>query len=355
MRDYQTLVRTMKRVYEETTGISIEDASDIGIRFQVLAGELEKLYQEMEELEQQLFPQTSTGKYLDLHAEQRGLVRNKGAYAKGYLEFRREQPAQTDIEIPTHRLVSTNTEPPREYLTLEKTVIKKGETAASAKARAIAIGAIGNCVKDNINLMVSIVPGVTQVRNVTPFTGGREDEGDDSLRKRILENYQYISNGTNAAFYHNIAAAEPEVHAVSVLPRRRGRGTVDVVFQGVETDKEEALTRTLYSKLQREKEVNVDVSVFPADKRSVPISVRIAVSEEYDFSKVREHCLKKLEAFFQTLGIGKPLLLTHLGSVLLQVEGVDNYSILSPVADVVPLATQVVTPSSVVIERQAGL
>ena len=75
MEKFEGILRRMEETYERESGCKIEDVSDVGLRMRALAGELYRLEASMEWLERQAFPQTATGKELDLYGAQRGVMR----------------------------------------------------------------------------------------------------------------------------------------------------------------------------------------------------------------------------------------------------------------------------------------
>ena len=97
---YESFLEQMKQGYQQRTGIPVDSASDVGIRFAVLAEQLALLQQELETAQQQAFAQTATGQALEMHAAQRGLSRKQAVCASGTAVFSREEAAQADIPIP---------------------------------------------------------------------------------------------------------------------------------------------------------------------------------------------------------------------------------------------------------------
>ena len=70
--------------------------------------------------------------------------------------------------------------------------------------------------------------GVKSVTNPEVFSGGTEEEGDEALRERVLETFQRLPNGANAAWYEKTAMDHEGVAAAKAIGRARGIGTVDV-------------------------------------------------------------------------------------------------------------------------------
>ena len=78
METYEAILERMRAEYEKKSGSPPEDASDLGLRLQILAGELYRLQGKLDWLKRQAFPHTARGVQLDLHGAQRG-VKRRGA------------------------------------------------------------------------------------------------------------------------------------------------------------------------------------------------------------------------------------------------------------------------------------
>lgn len=100
MTDYANFLEQMQQSYEQLAGMRADDASDVGIRFKILAEQLSKIKEELEFAKQQSFPQTATGENLEMHALERGIFRKQATRAKGTVRFSRESTASEDILIP---------------------------------------------------------------------------------------------------------------------------------------------------------------------------------------------------------------------------------------------------------------
>lgn len=64
-----------------------DDASDVGIRFKILAEQLSKIKEELEFAKQQSFPQTATGENLETHALERGVFASRQPMQKEWFDF----------------------------------------------------------------------------------------------------------------------------------------------------------------------------------------------------------------------------------------------------------------------------
>ena len=100
---YESILSRMQDQFQELAGFPADDASDIGIRLKVLAGELFSACTNLDWLKRQVFPQTAQGIQLDYHAQQRGIQRKSAVRSQGTLEFSREAALLYDVTIPEAR------------------------------------------------------------------------------------------------------------------------------------------------------------------------------------------------------------------------------------------------------------
>lgn len=180
MQTYDEILALMSSRYKELAGFEPDSATDIGIRLRVLARMIRQLLEEQEELRGQVFPQTSSGRYLELHAETRGIERKGALPAQGVLRFRRETPAQNDIPIARGILCATRPDPQVRYETIETALLPAGSLEVTVPARAVDPGAPGNVAPGSVCLMVTPAPGISAVTNPEAFSGGVDEEGDDA-------------------------------------------------------------------------------------------------------------------------------------------------------------------------------
>ena len=349
MNSYEEILSGMVEKYRELTGFHPDDASDVGIRMKVLAYQVYSLEHSLEQLEKQLFPQTAQREYLDRHAAQRGISRKKGSPAQGEVTFTRNGLSQGEALIPAGTLVSTAGENPVVYQTLKDAVLPVGEAQVLTEIQAVEPGQAGNAAPQAIKLLVTPVSGIGQVSNQKLVGGGQDGETDQELRRRLLESYRNISNGSNGAYYLQEALAYPGVGFAGVIPRSRGRGTVDVVVYGRESQPEESLLEELRRQLEAKREVNVDIQVLAAKERPVDVKVEIACRMGYSFDQAAALCREKLQGFLDALTVGQPLYQSQLTSLLMNTEGVTNCKAVVDGGDVYPLATQIIRGGEVSI------
>ena len=234
METYDEIYGRMKNAYEHETGDSFNEVSDIAIRLKVLAGEIFKLQTNLEWWKRQMFAVSASGECLDKLASQRGIERKKAMKSTGEITFNISQPCSHDIVIPKGCVVATADTVPVRFVTTEDEEISAGNTLVSVYAEAEQAGSNGNIGLGCAVVPVSVPTEIETVTNREKFTGGCDAETDYELRKRIRDTYINTSNGTNAAYYEQLALTVDGVAKASAVGKVRGVGTVNVYVTGAD-------------------------------------------------------------------------------------------------------------------------
>lgn len=64
--NYELILSKMKEKFVSLSGINPDDASDIGIRLKLMAGEFLAIYKKIEFVKNQIFPQTASDEFLEI-------------------------------------------------------------------------------------------------------------------------------------------------------------------------------------------------------------------------------------------------------------------------------------------------
>ena len=325
MDNYETILARMKSKYEELTGYAVPELSDIDIRMKVLAGEIYNNEINLDFVKRQISPLTATGEYLDLHASDRGIERLAPVKARGLVKFISNTVAENNITIPAGTVVSTGGSDGSRYSTTAEVTLRIGRTEISAPCEAIEGGTAGNAAPNTVNVLVTNIVGIDRVNNLYAINGGCDGETDDHLRKRILEAYKYISNGTNAAYYRNLALSVEGVTSANVVPRARGEGTVDVYIASQREASSETLVNKVRELIGRERELNVDIQVFTASPVSFTVGVEVILKPGYSLETATQNIRNSINSFLDCLDIGESVYENHIGSAVISSEGVFDY------------------------------
>ena len=331
MKSIEEIYQDLKDAFSERAGTWPGDDCDLSVRLWAAAAQLQALGIQADWVLDQSFPQTAAGVYLDRHAAMRGLTRIPAAKSVGTLRFFVEAAAPADLRIPsgTACMAADGTR----FQTTEAAVLKTGETFVDAPAEALEGGTSGNVAAGTVTILTACPVAVTGCTNPAAFAGGCDQEGDEALRSRVLESYRRMPNGANAVWYENTAMAHAGVAAARAVGRARGIGTVDVYVAAESGAPGEALLEELRAEMAQKREIAVDVQVKAPVEQAVDVTVELAADGNHSFAEVRKVAEQAVISFFSGRLLACPVRLAELGSRLYALEGVENYHILSPAAD----------------------
>ena len=332
MKTIEEIYQSLLTAYAQRTGTVLAEDCDLAVRFYAAAAQLQALDIQAWWVLDQCFPQTAQGAYLDGHALMRGISRRAAAKAVGTLRFSINSPATVELTIAAGTACMTAGEV--RFQTTADAVLEAGELSVDVPAEAVDSGEEGNVPAGSVVVLTACPVGITGCTNPAAFSGGSDSENDESLRSRVLESYLRLPNGANAAWYEQSAMSHEGVAAAQAVGRARGVGTVDVYIATEAGLPDADLLEKVRSDLQEKREIAVDVEVLSPEAESVDVTVEIAVAENSSFEAVKPLAEQAVTGLFTGQLLGKPVLLAELGRRIYAVEGVGNYHISSPAADV---------------------
>ena len=157
--------------------ISTREGSYTNTLISEVSYRLWKLYEQFPGLLYMVFPDETSGQYIDMHAEQIGMVRDSGRKATVTIRISGTDgvrlPAGTALYAPASGL---------RFITLEDAVIADG--TAAAQAQAAEVGAQYNLPAGSIISMYVNLPGVHSVTNDAAAVGGTDAESDKDFYAR---------------------------------------------------------------------------------------------------------------------------------------------------------------------------
>ena len=326
------LYNELMAAFAEATGMEAAGSGDLAARMYAVAAQLWGLYVQCDWVNRQCFPQTAQGEYLDLHAQLRGVERREATAGAGVLRFTGDAAGAADREIAAGTVCMTAGL--TRFETIEAGTLEAGETSVDIRARALEAGSAGNVAAGTILQMAVAPVGVSRCTNPAAFTGGTDREDDETLRARVLETYRRLPNGANAAFYQQGALSFDEVAAAAVIPRPRGVGSVDVVVSTAAGAPSAELLEELEDYFEARREIAVDVQVRAPEMETVDVTVQVAAEEGQDAQAVQDAVEAALRGWFDGRRLGQSVLRAALGELVFHVEGVANYALTAPAADV---------------------
>lgn len=351
MKTVEEIYEEMLSVFRRETGAEASAASDLSVRLYAVAAQVYGLYAQAEWLARQCFPQTAQGEFLERHAALRGLERREAVQAEGLIRFTVDQPAAADLTIPAGTVCATAGAV--RFETGEAAVLPAGETGVTVAAKAVEPGVAGNVPAGSILLMAVPPVGVSRCVNPAAFSGGADAEGEESLRRRVMETYKRMPNGANTAFYEQGALSFDQVAACTVLPRARGRGTVDVVVATQAGLPSAELLEELEGYFQSRREIAVDVEVKAPTAKGVAVKVKVTPEEGADGQKVKAGVETALRAFFSGERLSQDVLVAQLNQLMFSQPGVANCTVTAPASDVAVARGELPQLESLTVEVSA--
>ena len=328
MKTVEELYSDMLTDFTARTGMEIAGGGDLSARLYAAAAQIYGLYVQADWVNRQCFPQTAQGEYLDHHAQLRALERKAASCSQGTVRFYGDAAGTMDREIPAGTVCMT----PGlvRFFTTRDGVLEAGKSGVDVPVQAVEPGTAGNVIAGSVRILSAAPVGITGCTNPEAMSGGADAEGDEQLRKRILDSFLRLPNGANSAFYVQGALSFDEVAAAVALPRNRGVGTVDVVVATQQGVPDRELLDRLNEYFRERREIAVDVQVCAPQTVKVNIAVGI---KSADMTQAKERVEQALQEWFTGQRLGEDVLRAKLGSIIFAVDGVENYTLSQPAAD----------------------
>lgn len=308
----------MMDVLREKSGHAMGEHSEPAMRLRVLASELEALGAEAMWIWRQSFPQTADGERLDEFAELRGMKRTEGVAASGSVRFFTDGGANVAVPAGT-AVMSTDLS---RFETTEEITIPEGSEYGDAPAVAALPGAEGNVSAGEICVIAEPPVGVIACRNIDAFTGGRAGEGDESLRKRLIEDYRMTSGTANAAYYQRLAMSVEGVVKATVFPRAYGPGTLALYLAGKDGAVSSAVRQKVLDLLNAEREICVTPYILTINYRYYTPSFTVQIKEGTDREAITAAALEKLSPLFGGHTLGEAINFSDIILAINSVEGI---------------------------------
>lgn len=350
MKTAEEIYQEMLSCFGERTGLEPREGCDLSARLYALAAQVYSLYVQADWVVRQAFPQTAEGEYLDRHAQLRGLERKPAVAAEGTVRFTAWEALDSDRDIPEGTVCMTAGL--IRFETTQAAVLAAGMLTADVPVRALTPGEAGNVSAGAIVSMAVAPVGISACTNQSPCAGGADGETDEALRERVLESFKRLPNGANSAFYQQGALSFDQVAAAAVIPRPRGVGSVDVVPATMAGLPGEELLAELEDYFEQRREIAVDVQVRAPETVTVNIAVEVEPEKGRDKAQVLAGVEETIQSWFTGRLLGQRILLARLGSLIYGCDGVANYAITAPAADVAVEEDQLPVLGTLTVEEK---
>lgn len=317
LEEYKDILERMRAAYIQKSGNKPEDVSDIGLRLQVMAGEIYRLEARMDWLWRQAFPQTADGEQLDLHGGETGVKRGGREKARGTLAFSRYVPVTFDLVIPKGTVCASYGGEAVEYETTEEAVLAAGEVTVTAPAVAVTGGSAGNAAAGYINTMVSEVNGINYVTNPQAFSGGTDPESDEDYRKRILAAVGRLEGFGSAGYYEGMALEQAGVHSAQAGLTDTG---IKLYVRGNGAAVPAETIAALQERIDGVCPLGVAVTVQAATTKKVAVGASLKMREGASYSTASPRLITAVKAWLNKRSVGEAVYLGDIQRLIMDTE-----------------------------------
>lgn len=311
----------------------------------VNAGGLHGLYGELDYLARQLFPDTAEEAYLDRWASIWKVLREQPTAAGGAVAF----TGTAGLIVPAGTVLTRSDGVA--FTVAADAALAGSPATVTGTVTATATGSAGNTDAGSILTMQSPIAGIASSATVGAdgLGGGADVETDDGLRARLLDRIQQPPQGGASNDYVTWATGVAGVTRAWTLPKWLGAGTVGVTFVmdgradiiplGADVAAVQAAIEAPFNR-----PVTADVTVFAPT--AVPLNPQIHLNP--DSTAARTAVTAELAALVarESTGAGGTLYLSQIREAIGAAAGVTDYTLISPTADVVTPAGQIVVPGT---------
>lgn len=328
------ITNRMRKAYFDEVKTGVVPYSDTDNRIKAVATELFSAYSYGDYIFRQAFAQTATGKYLEYHAQLRGIFRKKATASSGVLTFFMAEPAKVQAVIPKGTVCSVAESPFIQFETTEDAVIAVGKTSVDVPSLAIETGDRFNVAENKINTIVNPPKYVGGVINNAEFTGGTDDETDESLRGRVLEIYKYEFDGLNEASFRKLILECDDILDASVIFED---GFFNVFLKTPSDRVEIATMQHVIDKIGFIILFNFKFSIGGAKPKEYDVEINIKANSGADSDKIKEQAESRVRDYCGNGKIGAPLRAYDLAKALADLPdaGDVNISLTPSVQDTV--------------------
>lgn len=304
--------------------------SDNFIRSAAVSAAIEGLYQYQAWLYRQIFPDTADEAELLHHAGNRNIRQRGAVAASGLIQVTGTPGKLINIgsafkHVATGALFNT---------TQAATINASGNAQIPVVAQVPGVamnGLTGAAIITSPPLGIDAMATI-----ISPFTGGGDIESPASVLVRLLDLMRNPPAGGAEYDYKRWALEVDGVATATVLPKRRGANTVDVVITGPTGAPSDQVIEKCAAHIDKVRPVTAEVFVFAPLLRVVDATARIELASGYTLAEVQEAAQaaynEELGALEPNMGFRRNRISTILGNL----AGVADYELLTPAANIGP-------------------
>ncbi|WP_434777700.1 baseplate J/gp47 family protein [Neisseria sp. Ec49-e6-T10] len=317
----------LRDLQNEQENADIAEDSDNYVRASATASAVEGNYQYADWVLKQGFASTADKENLELHAADYGLYLKPATFASGEAKF----TGAVGAIVPIGTLLQKDS---LFYVTSEQVIID-GTGQIIVHVVCQTAGIIGNQEENTLVQLVSAPEGIDNNTILLSMYGGTDIEKHESLLNRLLDRKRRPPAGGNEHDYYVWALSVPGVTQAFVYPLRRGLGTVDIAIMGEKGLPSEETVQNCQDHINSVRPVTAKNSlVIIANPIYINVSLTIEVVDSTELGTVENAVITAIHQYFSTLKPGQALIIKHLENAVHDTNGVYDFSLISPVANI---------------------
>ncbi|KLU66296.1 baseplate J-like protein [Desulfosporosinus acididurans] len=305
----------------------------------------------LELLVELFFVASSEGPFLDLRVGERGITRKLGSAATGSISFTRTTPCPVNTDILDGTTFST-LDGSVSVTTNADTPLASGWTSGSVEVTCTKVGVAGNLAAGTQLRIVGPTPSGLQTITVGAggLTGGVDEETDDQLRARYLYTIQNPADGGTPGDYQVWASQVTGVTNEQVFPLARGNGTVDVVIASNGIPSAD-LVAQVQSVISANRPIGADAQVKAPTANTTDVTGTITPATGYTFATLQPVVFEAITNHLNSVSIGDVVRVSGITKAIMSVQGVLDYSLSAPAANIVLTQEQMAVPGTITITQ----
>lgn len=282
--------------------------------------EVWKIYQTLNGLIPMVFPDETSGEYIDKKCADYGITRKAGTKAAVTLTI----TGTTGSTVPKGTV----------FLTAEnlRFVTDAAATLADGSAQVVAtaadVGSAYNVGAGAVIRQLSSISGVTAVTNANPAQGGSDPETDAALLVRLYERLQSPATSGNADHYKQWALSVGGVGAAKVLPLADGPGTVKVLIASAGMGPvDSAIVQACADYIETVRPIGAAVTVETVAGLDINVSATVTIDSSTTAATVQAAFTAALEKYLQSISfVQYTVPYSRIGFLLAGIDGVLDYA-----------------------------
>jgi uncharacterized phage protein gp47/JayE len=278
--------------------------------------ELAQIYSDLDVTLRLVFAKTSSGEFLANRTSENGIFKEPATHAVRKGLFKNTLGLPIDVEIGSRFRLNGVTYIATEKITLGEFKLKaelSGEVGNQDFGKLIPINSIDNL-------------GSADLEDV--LARGKNEETDESLKKRYEERNEKPSTSGNEAHYEEWANEVPGVGKAKAIKRWAGRGTVKVIILNEnQRSPDPSLVTDVYNYIESVRPIGAILTVDGATEVPINISATITLANGKTIADASAEIVAKLKDYFEPLAFEESSIrYNQIGSILLNAPSVLDYS-----------------------------